>query len=154
MSCLDVESLGMLLHVPIHGGGVGCFATTCTLWFCDPNGGRTDHEVEGGEGKLKMSALQRGQIGEWGVGPINSLFFLSSHSFTSLLLPPCFLLLSPPMARTSATPLPSWKDTPTMGMNKKQLLNNANAKEARIVYLHRKNSKCCHRHLPLHPDDY
>ena len=35
-----------------------------------------------------------------------------------------------------------WKQTPAMNMTKAQLLELANAKDARVLYLRRKNSKC------------
>lgn len=72
--------------------------------------------------------------------PINSPLLLSSHLLTSPL-PPFSLLPSTPMARMSGTSL-LWKETPATSMKKDRLLEIANAKEARIVYLHRKSSEC------------
>lgn len=65
----------------------------------------------------------------------------SVDPFFHLSLPSVFCPLSTSMARTSGG-LPLWKETPSTNMNKARLLEIANAKEARIVHLLRKNSKC------------
>ena len=45
------------------------------------------------------------------------------------------------MARMAGS-LHPWKETPSTNMTKGKLIDLANAKEARIVHLYRKNSKC------------
>ena len=61
------------------------------------------------------------------------------YKFPPFLLP---LLYPPslPMARTTGSGH-LWKQTASTNMTKAQLLELANAKEAHIVYLHRKNSE-------------
>ena len=68
-----------------------------------------------------------------------SLQLLPSSFLSNPFLPRVSPYCPPPMARTSGNPL--WKETPSTGMTKAQLLEIANAKEARIVYLFRKYSE-------------
>jgi len=72
------------------------------------------------------------------------------HKFPVFSVVPFIDLSSPPrglhrslpqMARTSGSS-PLWKETPSTNMKKAQLLDIANAKEARIIHLRRKNSTC------------
>ena len=72
--------------------------------------------------------------------PINSPLF-SAFLCQSSFLPRASFLPSLPMARTTEDSH-LWKQTPATNMTKAQLLELANAKDARVLYLCRKNSKC------------
>ena len=125
-------------------------------------GGGGARAMEAREEKVKSRLCDSGPICKSGIlKRISSLFFhgffchpfSSYHSF-SPLLHSSFSLTSPPMARTSSSDA-LWKETPSTAMTKARLLEIANAKEARIIYLYRKYSEyyITLRRVPERPAD-
>lgn len=79
-----------------------------------------------------------------------AIFRFSPSAFS---FPPTFCLFhSLPMAQTTGDSH-LWKQTPATNMTKAQLLELANAKDARVLHLRRKNSTYCTHTVTANPAD-